>query len=86
MGSIRFDGVRFVAYCEDHDPRHVHGFYAETEVILELREWPQKQVMRANRSNAIRPGNASRSDVRHILQVAAAHFDELVKLWEDARA
>jgi hypothetical protein len=37
MGSIRFDGVRFVVYTMDHEPRHVHGFYAEVEVIVDLR-------------------------------------------------
>ena len=84
MGSIRFDGVRFVAYPEDHEPRHVHGFYAEIEVIVELIETPHREVVRANRSSAVRPGNASRSDVKHILLVAIEHFDELVQLWEEA--
>jgi hypothetical protein len=37
MGSIRFDGVRFVVYSMDHEPRHVHGFYTEVEVIVDLR-------------------------------------------------
>jgi len=86
VGSIRFDGVRFVAYPEDHESRHVHGFYAETEVIVELRNRPQREVARANRTDAVRPGNASHSDVRHILEVAAVHFEELLKLWEDAHA
>ena len=86
MGSIRFDGVWFVAYPEDHEPCHVHGFYAQTEVVVELHVKPQKEVARANRSNAVRPGNASRSDVKHILRVAVAHFDELIKLWEEAHA
>ena len=86
MGSVRFDGVRFVVYVEDHVPRHVHGFYAETEVILELRDVPQREVALANRSNAVRPGNANRGDVRRILRVARAHFEELVKLWEKAHA
>jgi hypothetical protein len=85
VGSIRFDGVRFVAYPEDHKPCHVHGFYGETEVIVDLREKP-REVARADRTNAVRPGNASRSDVKHILRVAAAHFDELLKLWEEAHA
>ena len=85
MGSIRFDGVRFVAYPEDHEPCHVHGFYGEIEVIVNLRE-KQREVARADRTSAVRPGNASRSDVKHILQVAAAHFDELLKLWEEAHA
>jgi hypothetical protein len=86
MGSIRLDGVRFVAYLEDHEPRHVHGFYAETEVIVELHDKPHRNVARAKRSDAVRPGNASRSDVRRVLRVAAAHLDELVQCWEDAHA
>jgi hypothetical protein len=86
VGSIRFDGIRFVAYLEDHEPCHVHGFYAETEVVMELHDKPQKDVALANRRDAVRPGNASRSDVKRVLKIAVAHFDELVKLWEDAHA
>ena len=37
MGSISFEGVRFAAYSNDHDPMHVHRFYAEVEAIVELR-------------------------------------------------
>jgi hypothetical protein len=37
MGSIRLEGVRFTAYSNDHDPMHVHGLYAEVELIVELR-------------------------------------------------
>ena len=86
MGSLWFDGVRFAAYPQDHEPRHVHGFYAETEAIVELRETPVRGVAVAQRNDAVRPRGARRSDVRHILQVAAAHFDELVRLWEGAHA
>jgi len=80
MGSARFDGVRFVAYSMDHEPRHVHGFYAEVEAIVDLR--PDGTVSLASRTDAIRPGNASKSDIRHVLTVAARHFDELVGVWE----
>jgi hypothetical protein len=80
MSSIRFDGVRFVAYAMDHDPRHVHGFYADIEVIVDLRA--DGRVALANRTDAIWPSNGSKSDVRHVLTVAAIHFDELVLLWE----
>ena len=86
MGSLRFDGVRFVAYPEDHAPVHVHGFYAETEAIVELRIAGAKEVSLANRKDAVRPGNSSRQDVKHILEVAAEHFDRLQELWEDAHA
>lgn len=80
MGSIRLDGVRLVAYTMDHEPRHVHGFYAEVEVIVDLR--PDGKVSLANRTDAVKPGNGSKSDIRHVLTVAAGHFDDLVSLWE----
>ncbi len=80
MASIRLAGVRFTAYSMDHEPRHVHGFYAGLEVIVDLRL--DGKVSLANRSGAIRPGGGKRSDVRHILNVASRHFDELVVLWE----
>lgn len=85
MGSVRFDGVRFVAYPQDHEPIHVHGFYAETEAILELRE-RARDVVLADRSDAVRPGNAKRADVKRILNVAAVHFDQLIELWREAHA
>jgi len=80
MASIRVDGVRCVAYSMDHEPRHVRGFYAEVEVIVDLRF--DGTVALANRTDAIRPSNSSKSDIRHVLTIAAAHFDELVFLWE----
>jgi hypothetical protein len=80
MGSIRFDGIRFVVYTMDHEPRHIHGFYAEVEVIVD--HLSDGNVSLANRTDAIRPSNGSKSDVRHVLIVAAEHFDELVSLWE----
>ena len=80
MGSLRFQGIRFVAYTMDHEPRHLHGFYADMEVILDLRM--DDSVALARRADAVRPGNGSKSDVRHILNVASKHFDELVALWE----
>ena len=80
MGSVRFDGVRFVVYANDHEPRHVHGFYAEVEVIVDLLA--SGMVALANRRDAIRPRDANKADVRHVLLTAAGHFDELAALWE----
>lgn len=80
MGSVRLSGVRFTAYTMDHEPRHVHGFYAEVEAIVDLLM--DGAVSLADRTDAVRPGNGSKSDVRHVLVVAAQHFDELVALWE----
>jgi len=36
VGSLRFGGIQFVLYSNDHPPRHVHGFLDGTEVIEAL--------------------------------------------------
>ena len=64
----------------DHLPRHVHGFYGEVEVIVDLGG--DGNISLADRTDAIRPGKGSKADVRHILTVAARHFDALATLWE----
>ena len=84
MGSYRFDGVTFRVYPEDHDPPHVHGRYQGVVVILELGE--DGRVRFAERWDAIQPGDAKRNHVRHVLNVANAHFDDLMELWEEAHA
>jgi hypothetical protein len=81
VGSKTFDGVWFIAYTKDHLPPHVHGKYAETTVILEILR-KEREVRVANRIDAIQPPNAKRSDVKKILQVAAEHAEDLIKLWE----
>jgi hypothetical protein len=80
MGSLSFKGVLFIAYPNDHLPRHVHGFTGDAEVIVDLLL--DENVAVANRTDAIRPPNAKRADVKKILKTAAAHFDQLVQLWE----
>ena len=80
MGSISFEGVRFAAYSNDHDPMHVHRFYAEVEAIVELRL--DGTVLLAGRKDAVRPRNGSKADVRHVLAVASKHFEELIVLLE----
>jgi uncharacterized protein DUF4160 len=78
--SLRVGGVRFVAYSNDHPPRHVHGFAGETEAIVDLQL--DGSVALARRDDAVRPTNAKRSDVKKILSAAAEHFEELAALWE----
>jgi hypothetical protein len=80
MGSLIFDGVRFVVYSNDRPPRHLHGFASESEAIVDLHI--DGNVALADRIDAVRPADAKRSDVRKILNVAALHFEELVALWE----
>lgn len=80
MGSVRFSDIRFTAYTMDHEPRHIHSFYAGMEVIVDLRA--DGTVSLAERVDAVRPSNGSRADVRHVLLIAAKHFEELIALWE----
>jgi hypothetical protein len=84
VASLRFGNVLFVAYPQDHEPRHVHGFAGETEVIVNLSV--RGNVELADRPDCVRPGNAKRADVRKILRSAAECFDELVSLWEKMHA
>ena len=73
-----------MAYPQDHEPRHVHGFIGRTEVIVDLGF--SGNVGLAYRADCIRPVNAKRSEVRKILRTAAEHFEELVSLWEKMHA
>jgi hypothetical protein len=84
VSSLRFGNVLFRVYPQDHDPRHVHGFTGETEVIVDIGI--DGNVRLADRPDRIRPGNAKRGDVSKILRSAAKHFDELVSLWEKMHA
>ena len=79
MGSKTFDGVWFSSYSHDHLPPHVHGRYAETEVVIELG---LNEVRFARRWDHTRPPNAKMSDVKRIMTVAARHRAELQALWE----
>ena len=80
MTTIRIGGVRFIIYPQDHAPRHVHGLYQGVEVIVDLNE--PARVTLADRKDAVRPGNAKRAQVRHILNVAAHNFDALATAWD----
>lgn len=84
MGSYHFDGVTFRVYPEDHDPPHVHGRYQGIVVILELGNDGNARI--ADRDDAIRPGDAKKNQVRYVLNVANAHFNDLMELWEEAHA
>ena len=82
MGSKTFDGVWFSAFSHDHPPPHVHGEYAETTVIVDLL--PNGTIRRSRRRDSVEPADSKRNDIRRILEVAAAHAAELMKLWESA--
>jgi Domain of unknown function (DUF4160) len=84
VASLRFGNVLFIAYPQDHEPRHVHGFAGETEVIVDISI--DGNIALADRPDCIRPRNAKRGDVRRVLRSAAEHFDELVSLWEKMHA
>jgi hypothetical protein len=71
-------------YPEDHDPPHIHARYQGILVILALDE--DGHVRLADRWDVIQPGDAKKNQVRHVLKVANAHYDDLMELWEEAHA
>jgi hypothetical protein len=83
VGSKTYEGVRFVAWSNDHDPPHIHGYYAGVELIIEL-DLQARTVRASDRKKNPRPRNAKKSDVAYILLTAAKYFDTLVTLWEEA--
>jgi len=80
VGSKTLEGVWFISYSNDHAPPHVHGDYGSVRVVVELL--PDGSVQESNRPDAVKPKNGKRSDVRHILAVAAEYADELMEIWE----
>jgi hypothetical protein len=81
MGSLDHGGVKFMAYPEDHEPRHVHGFLGGIEgpeVIVNLKA--DGTVDLAERDDAVQ--GASRSEVRKVLIAARRRFADLVALWD----
>ena len=78
MGSLRFDGVRFAMFVNDHPPPHAHGSYGSVSVVVEFGD-PEKIGVR--RRSAY-PKKAKRSQVRKIVDTAAEHYDELKRMWE----
>ena len=80
MGTIRIDAVWFQVYPDDHLPMHVHGFYGEVEVVIELLD--NGAAVEAPRRNNPKPANAKRADVRKIIRVANANLAALKALWE----
>ncbi len=82
MGSKTFDGVRFAAFTYDHLPPHVHGYYAEVRVIVQLVDGTARLSFRRD---AILPRSGKRSDVNHVLRTATKYQAELMELWRVAR-
>jgi hypothetical protein len=81
VGSLRYRSFRFVAYSNDHLPRHVHAFFEDAEVIIDLRD--NRTVGIADRANAYSPKNLKKVKLKKVLRAAANNFDGLVALWEE---
>ena len=83
MGSIRFEGVRFSAFPNDHSPAHIHGKYGSGVIIVEI--YRDRTVALANRRRAIKPRTMKVNDIKKVLLAAEECVDELWQLWEEAR-
>ncbi len=56
VSTVRVGSICFRLYPDDHEPRHVHGEYAEMVAIVDLRG--DGTVALADRGDRIRPKNA----------------------------
>ena len=83
MGSLRFDGVRFSIYPNDHPPPHVHGYFAEMSAVIDLL--PGGGVDISSRTNPYWPLNAKKSDLRKVLRIASTHEAALREEWRKMR-
>ncbi|WP_128913264.1 DUF4160 domain-containing protein [Granulicella sibirica] len=79
MGSVRFDGIVFFVFTRDRAPPHVHAYYGDLTVILELRE--EGGVWIADRSDALEPRDPKKNEVRRVLRCARANEEALRELW-----
>ncbi len=80
MGPLRFNGVRFQFYSDDHAPPHVYCFYSGKQVFVALHR--DGSVSLAARKDAGRIESAKRSDAKHMLEMAADHFDKVLSVWD----
>jgi hypothetical protein len=81
VGSLDDGGVKFMAFPQDHEPCHVHGFVGGIggpEVIVDLKA--DGTVDLAVREDAVQ--GANRSEVRKVLAAAVRRFDDLITLWD----
>ncbi len=78
MSGLRSGAVRFRAYPQDHEPRHVHGFIGGGEVIVDLRS--DGSVALADRKDCV--NRVTVSEVRKVLAEAAESFSALVAAWD----
>jgi hypothetical protein len=83
MGSLRFDGVRFAIFVDDHPPPHVHARYAEIAVVLDLLAGGG--VVISGRANAVRAPDAKLNELNRILRVARMHEAALRELWRSVQ-
>lgn len=65
-------GIRFCAYPNDHQARHVHGMYDGAVVISELLE---NAVCLADRADGVLPAGAKKPAVTTILKAAVRRAD-----------
>ena len=65
----RFLGIIITMYYDDHAPPHFHAKYGDYEVIVEIE-------------SGVVEGKFPKRALKHVLEWAEIHKDELLKDWE----
>lgn len=64
-----FDGIKIYVYSRDHNPPHIHAFYAEYEVLIEIGTTNPMQ------------GDMPRKQLKKVQEFVGANASELMTLF-----
>jgi hypothetical protein len=73
---LRESGMRVVIYLDDHEPPHVHVYYADGAAKIELGD--DEEHMRIVDAESMKAG-----DLRKAKRIVARHRDELMAKWDE---
>lgn len=68
------DGVRLVVYPRDHEPPHMHAFFGEHEVVIDIATGSSLQ------------GHLPRAKLRAVEEWLDANRDRVAYIWQQTRA
>lgn len=69
-----FDGIRICLFFNDHLPPHFHAYYAEYELVIDIRAIKVLQ------------GSFPRKQRKKVLEFARNNRSDLMEIWESLQS